>query len=560
MKRIPRIRMRPRILPSTERWLPAMILAVAAALRFWRLGSPALIGDESYYWLWSERLALCYYDNPAGVALMVRLSTLLGGRSEAGIRWLNALLGVGAVLLAYGIAARLLSKPAALLASVLLAVGAPYVLLSRLVYTDTLQLALLLLHVLLLLPFLPPGHSPPSGTPRIGSRADAALRQAQDAASDSGQRPPGRKETRIPTWRFWAAALSTALLLNTKYNAYLYALAMAAFLAIRRPSLLRDRRTWWGAGIATLGLIPAVAWNAAHNWASYRWQFAHLTVGVLNRSTLLGSLWHTVRYLTLPLALVALVGATQVRGARRQVLWVPALALAAPIALSPANSPRNLVTGTMLLLLLGSDAICRWATRPRSSLTQRRSIRASLLLCILAFLLSLWTGIYGLGTVLETLRPTAWPHSPAATTVRQEGLGWRDAANQSWDPEVLHFAVDYNIASQLRYYTGLPVQTAWGQYRLWGYPELVGNGQEDDIVIVALSYIAPSDGAPDLISTRLQTAFRQADGPTPLLLREGNETKQLNVWTAHGRRVDTETFLRMFDLLDLADAVRAQDR
>ena len=62
----------------------------AVFLRFWHLGSAALIGDESYYWLWSERLALAYYDNAAGVALLVRMSTLFGGQSELGIRWLNA--------------------------------------------------------------------------------------------------------------------------------------------------------------------------------------------------------------------------------------------------------------------------------------------------------------------------------------------------------------------------------------------------------------------------------------------------------------------------------------
>jgi 4-amino-4-deoxy-L-arabinose transferase-like glycosyltransferase len=523
-----------RLLPDAKRWILLAILAVAVGLRFWRLASRALIGDESYYWLWSERLAPCYYDNPAGVAWMIRLSTLLGGPGEAGIRWLNALLGVAVVLLAYGIAVRLFFKPAALLAAALLAVGAPYVLLSRFVYTDTLQLVLLLLHVLLILPFLPPGCGLAGGTPPgHGGEAPIPVRQS---------------------WRFWAAALSTALLLNTKYNAYLYALAIAAFLAIRRPTLLRDRRTWWALGIAVLGLVPAVAWNATHNWASYRWQFAHLTVGVLNRSTLLGSLLHAVRYLTPPLALVALVGATQVRGARRQVLWVPALALTAPIALSPADSPRNLVTGTTLLLLLGSDALCRWVSRLRPFLARRWFIRAPSIVCILAFLLTLWTGTYGLGTVLETLRPTAWPHSPAATAVRQESLGWRDAANLDWDPEVFYFAVDYNIASQLRYYTGLPVQTAWGQYRLWGYPELV-EGQEKDTVIVALTYIAP-----DLISKRLQAAFQHADGPTPLLLRKGSETKQLNVWAAHGRRVDAETFVQMFDLLDLVEAAGAQDR
>ena len=65
------------------------------------------MSDESYYWLWSERLAASYFDNPAGVAFMVRASTALGGRGEVGVRWLNAALGVAAVYLVYVLGVRL---------------------------------------------------------------------------------------------------------------------------------------------------------------------------------------------------------------------------------------------------------------------------------------------------------------------------------------------------------------------------------------------------------------------------------------------------------------------
>jgi 4-amino-4-deoxy-L-arabinose transferase-like glycosyltransferase len=497
------------------------ILVLAAVLRFWRLGGPALIGDESYYWLWSERLAPCYYDNPAGVALMIRVSTLLGGRGEAGIRWLNALLGVGAVFLIYQIGARLLSEHAALLTAALLAVGAPYLVISRLVYTDMLQLELMLLNILALLPFLPPDR--------------------QDGPSS------------ISTWRFWAASLSTAALLNTKYNAYLYALAMAAFLAVRRPSLLRDRRTWWAAGTASLGLLPAVIWNAANDWASYRWQFSHFTQETLHRSTLLGSLWHTIRYQSVPLALIALVGATQMRGPRRQMLHFPALALVLPIILSPTDSPRNLVNGAALLTLLGSDALLRLLQEPVPFLSKwlPRPVAGS----ALVLLFVLWTGVYGMGTVLETLRPTLWPHSSAAPSIRQEGLGWRHVPDLDIEPQSLVFSVDYNAASQLRYYTGLPVQTAWGQYRLWGIPELEAPPKANETaVVLALSFVDP-----DIITARLSKAYSETAGPTSLLLQEGGEIKQLNIWRARGRQVDAKAFLQWFDLLNLAEAARVRE-
>ena len=44
-----------------------------------------LIGDEAYYWLWSRRPALGYFDHPPMVAWLITLSTaVLPG--EAGAR------------------------------------------------------------------------------------------------------------------------------------------------------------------------------------------------------------------------------------------------------------------------------------------------------------------------------------------------------------------------------------------------------------------------------------------------------------------------------------------
>ncbi|MGC9333711.1 MAG: glycosyl transferase, partial [Anaerolineae bacterium] len=84
--------------PVLVRWAPlAAVVALGATLRFWRLGELALIDDESYYWLWSQRLDWAYFDHPAGVAVLTWLSTALGGQAEAGVRWLNALLGLGCV-------------------------------------------------------------------------------------------------------------------------------------------------------------------------------------------------------------------------------------------------------------------------------------------------------------------------------------------------------------------------------------------------------------------------------------------------------------------------------
>ena len=90
--------------------LLGLVLLAAAILRFWRLGASALVPDEAYYWLWSRHLAPGYYDHPAGVAFLIRASALVAGESEAGLRWLNALLGVGADVLHHAVEHAVLLK------------------------------------------------------------------------------------------------------------------------------------------------------------------------------------------------------------------------------------------------------------------------------------------------------------------------------------------------------------------------------------------------------------------------------------------------------------------
>lgn len=487
-----------------SRHVPILILCVvAAALRFWNLGAAELLGDESYYGLWSERLAASYYDNPAGVAWMVRASTALGGQGEAGVRWLNAALGVGAVYLAYALGARLLSWRAGLIGAAFLAVGAPFLMISRFVYTDALQIALLLLNLVLLAPLV---------------------------VDDPSRRRGGRVGE---TWRFCAVGFSMAALLNSKYNAYLYALSLLAVLLARRRALLSDRRTWWAMGIAACGLLPVLIWNAGHDWASFRWQFQHFGTGTILRSTLWAKGLHAIVYLTPPLALVAVLGALQVRGLRRQVLLVPALALTAPILLGPADSPRNLLTGLTLLLLLAGDALDRWiAQRPRPAW----GLLGALVLA---------ASVYGLGTVAETQRPTGLPASSAARAARVEGAGWRAVGPELVDAAEV-FALDYSIAAQASYYSGRAVHTAWGQYRIWGIPPICGPGAPDEVQIVALGYLDPP-----WVTRRLAGSFGRVEGPVALEMGEG---KVLYTWTARGCTLDQETFLDRFDLLTLLEA------
>jgi 4-amino-4-deoxy-L-arabinose transferase-like glycosyltransferase len=477
-------------------WLPALllvgILLPALFLRTWQLGALALVGDESYYWLWSQNLDWAYYDHPAGVALLVWASTALGGQDEAGIRWLNAVLGVASVGLVYLLGGAMLSRRAGLFAALLLAVGGPYLVTSRLVYTDALLLFALLLNLYWFWRLVTE-----QPRPRLGT----AL----------------------------AFGLSLAVLFNTKYSAYLYAVALGLAVLLDGRRLLAERRFWLGALIGALGLLPVLVWNAAHDWASLRWQFSHLAFSLNPEPSLLGSVRHSLGYLTWPLVAVALVGLIQVRRPAERLLTLVALLLLLPVALSPANSPRNLTTGLVALLLLAG---ARW---PAALDTRRQRWAAGLLALGAVAVLA-----YGLGTVLDLTGPVAWPHSSVTREIRRDAAGWRELGPELAAYPAPVFTLDYSIASQIWYYSGRPAYTAWPQYRLWGLPPM------DDVTVVGLEYLPT-----ERVTERLRRAFEAVHGPQRLVHPEWGTVKVAYVWLGEGLRLQQEAFLEAFDFVRL---------
>jgi 4-amino-4-deoxy-L-arabinose transferase-like glycosyltransferase len=76
---------------STASWLvtvlPLVILLLAlVTLRCWVARHVDFETDEAYYWLWSRRLAMSYYDHPPMVAYLIRLGTSLFGETIIGVR------------------------------------------------------------------------------------------------------------------------------------------------------------------------------------------------------------------------------------------------------------------------------------------------------------------------------------------------------------------------------------------------------------------------------------------------------------------------------------------
>jgi 4-amino-4-deoxy-L-arabinose transferase-like glycosyltransferase len=407
-----------------------------------------------------------------------------------GIRWLNALLGGACVVLVWRIGELLLSRRAGFFSAGAVAVGAPFLVTSRFVYTDTLTLFAMLLSVL------------------------AFWRMTRNDAS---------------TVEGLAFGVALALVLNTKYSAYAFAAALVVALFLDHYRLLHTPRLWLAAGVGALGLLPVLGWNACHNWSSLRWQLAHLTRAAIQDPGILGSAYHAWVYLTPPLIFLAAAGLGRIGSPAERLLTVLSIFLLLPVVLSPINSPRNLITGLVPLLLLAG------ARLPASLADgQQRAVAAG------AALLLSGVALFGVGTVVNLAGPSRLPHSSIVPAIRRDAAGWEELGTlleRGSDPV---FALDYSIAAQIRYYADRPAFTAWGQYRVWGIPPL------HEATIVALDYLDP-----DVVTQGLQEAFREVEGPDRLTFTEPGVTKVVHTWSARGLRWDQETFLRRFDFLTM---------
>lgn len=484
--------------------LPGILVLAAWMLRLLGLDRLALIGDEAYFFQWGQRLDWAYYDHPAGIGLLARLSATLGGQREFGIRWLNAWVGTLCVILIIWLGERLFSRAAGLLAGAAVAFGAPYIITSRFLYTDPLHLMALLLSLGAFWQFA-----------HRGRRADAIF-----------------------------LGLSMGLAVNTKYTAYLFAIAMAVATLLDHRDLLKKRTTWLAFSLALISLAPVLIWNARHDWASFAWQLSHLGMPSPGSGTgpigwrIARNLAHATVYLTWPMMLGMVAGLFWMRGPAQRLLTLTALAMMTPVAISPANSPRNLTTGGALLLLLAAD---RWVW-------YRAGVRSRGGRAVLAAVAAAGTGmiaLFGIGS-LAALNHGVMPNlrSSVVDAIRYDAAGWEDVAERL-PASASIVAVDYSLAGQLAFYTHRPTTTAWPQYRLWDDVAL------DDVVVAASAY-APAR----LVTAALTAAYTTCTGPEQVAMGTvGNSVKALAVWRVEGLRVAPEELLARLDFLTLHGTV-----
>jgi 4-amino-4-deoxy-L-arabinose transferase-like glycosyltransferase len=220
--------------PNEARLVRNTSLTVVAlvALRLVGAAWTPLTFDEAYYWMWSKHLAFGYYDHPAGVAVVIRLGTLIAGDTELGVRLASILLALPMSFALYRTAVILFGG-------------------QRVAATATILLNVTLMAAVGTLIVTP-------DSPLLVASSFVLFFLAKVLETGRGT-----------WWLAVGAAVGVALL--SKYTALFFGPAILIWL-VSVPKLRRWLVSPWpylGAVVAFVVFSPVILWNADHHWVSF---------------------------------------------------------------------------------------------------------------------------------------------------------------------------------------------------------------------------------------------------------------------------------------------------
>jgi len=220
--------------PNEARLVRNTSLTVVAlvALRLVGAAWTPLTFDEAYYWIWSKHLAFGYYDHPPGVAIIIRLGTLIAGDTELGVRLVSILLALPMSFALYRTAAILFGG-------------------QRVAATATILLNVTLMAAVGTLIVTP-------DSPLLVASSFVLFFLAKVLETGRGA-----------WWLAVGAAAGVALL--SKYTALFFGPAILIWL-VSVPKLRRWLASPWPylGGVVALAIFsPVILWNADHDWVSF---------------------------------------------------------------------------------------------------------------------------------------------------------------------------------------------------------------------------------------------------------------------------------------------------
>ena len=220
----------------------SLTVVALVALRLVGAAWTPLTFDEAYYWMWSKHLAFGYYDHPPGVAVLIRLGTMIASDTELGVRLVSILLALPMSFALYRTAAILFGG-------------------QRVAATATILLNVTLMAAVGTLIVTP-------DSPLLVASSFVLFFLAKVLETGRGA-----------WWLAVGAAVGVALL--SKYTALLFGPAILIWL-VGVPRLRRWLISPWPylGGIVALAIFsPVILWNADHDWVSFIKQIGRSRIG-----------------------------------------------------------------------------------------------------------------------------------------------------------------------------------------------------------------------------------------------------------------------------------------
>jgi 4-amino-4-deoxy-L-arabinose transferase-like glycosyltransferase len=291
---------------------PRAALLLGGASLLLHAGYAALVPlapQEAYYWSWSRRLALSYFDHPPLAAWTIALTTGLLGTSAWAVH-LAATLHTGLCLLFLYLAGRRLFGSQAALLALGFALLAPIMSLGQVVITPD--------------------------APLLSGWAATLYFTVRAIDEERGR------------WLL-AAGVAAGLAALGKYTAFILLpqVMLVLLLDARGRRLLRTPWPWLGALAAVAVFSPVLLWNAQRHWVSFLFQSQGRTSTFALRPVLVARFAGLQAGLVSPLLWLALMAAPFLAARRwREPSWRVVAIFSAPLILvMTAVSPFHWVKG-----------------------------------------------------------------------------------------------------------------------------------------------------------------------------------------------------------------------
>jgi len=190
--------------------------------------------DETYYWIWSKKLALSYFDHPPMVAYVIKATTLFGD-SVMEIRLGAPLLMAGSAYFLYKLALMIFDEKTAR-------------------YTFYIFLTTMLIQ---------------GGSTII--TPDIPLIFFWSLALYTAYRYIERGEQGYAIW----TGIFTGALLLSKYTGVLLPVSLGLYIILYKRSLFASRYLYLAVILCILVFSPVIYWNYMHDFVSFKFQLGH---------------------------------------------------------------------------------------------------------------------------------------------------------------------------------------------------------------------------------------------------------------------------------------------